>query len=645
MYLLSCLIFCFSCQLVSIVSGFTEAYTDYHYVGCYSSHSFDWDDRESYCSKYLRTNLASIHNDAQTSQMNDLITDLSWGSENIFIGLSDSADENVFTWSDGSIFNYTNWDDGEPNDYGSGEDCTEIYANTGGQWNDISCTRTRDCFACNLPNIFSGPIRRVYNITFIIGNQSSDGRFYFRINGTTTNSWTAWATFDQFIETDSQYSIFPRLANVGDCQEMQILTTQTDDVKFSGVYCAGDYIDGGTSGTTLVNSLSEDCTYLLLNFNTSIIETVTVNNDVCLDPTISPTSIPTIQPSLYPSDNPTIVPTNNPTSSPSDDPTSEPTRVPTTNPTSTPTAPTDNPTINPSSQPTLIPTLIPTSTPTVVPSTIPTSMPSSIPSNIPSRIPSSIPSGSPTDQITTTDATTTTTTTRADTTAPQTTRTEYTSTKIKHQTTTTRNSQTTQDNSKSNASNATIAGISATVFLAIIAVIAVVLLCAMIAFVVMYVSKMKSTETSSEATVQISVQSTRKTGSGSAIAKKDDINIHGSQATVTAGEMGETNTQTIADLIKIQSVSQSVASVSCGQPNVVSATSPAVTTPAVATPQTYDTQNTGNYNIFNGVSPVTPTQTENNCQSDFIDDDYLESENGHGSEDDWKADEYVTPGQ
>lgn len=48
-----------------------------------------------------------------------------------------------FTWTDGTPVEHTNWNTGEPNNWGPGEDCTEVFLN-GRKWNDIYCTNLND---------------------------------------------------------------------------------------------------------------------------------------------------------------------------------------------------------------------------------------------------------------------------------------------------------------------------------------------------------------------------------------------------------------------------------------------------------------------------------------------------------------------
>ena len=56
-----------------------------------------------------------------------------------WIGIHDITNEGNFVYdSSGATIVYENWNPGEPNNAGSGEDCTELAIN-GGKWNDQSC--------------------------------------------------------------------------------------------------------------------------------------------------------------------------------------------------------------------------------------------------------------------------------------------------------------------------------------------------------------------------------------------------------------------------------------------------------------------------------------------------------------------------
>ena len=59
-----------------------------------------------------------------------------------WIGLRQYCRTCPFEWDDHSPVTYQNWAPGEPNDYGDGEDCVELYLNEAdrGTWNDHFCT-------------------------------------------------------------------------------------------------------------------------------------------------------------------------------------------------------------------------------------------------------------------------------------------------------------------------------------------------------------------------------------------------------------------------------------------------------------------------------------------------------------------------
>ncbi|XP_033107417.1 macrophage mannose receptor 1-like isoform X2 [Anneissia japonica] len=80
----------------------------------------------------------------KTADVNTFLTGLikNTGSSH-WIGLHDTSNEGDFVWIDSTPLdpNTAQWNNGEPNNYGSGEDCTEM--STNGKWNDLFCTYTR----------------------------------------------------------------------------------------------------------------------------------------------------------------------------------------------------------------------------------------------------------------------------------------------------------------------------------------------------------------------------------------------------------------------------------------------------------------------------------------------------------------------
>ncbi len=74
--------------------------------------------------------LPSINSAAENSFIANAL-----GGGSAWIGLNDVASEGNFVWENGDPVTYTNWNTGEPNNYGTGEDYTEILSS--GLWNDL----------------------------------------------------------------------------------------------------------------------------------------------------------------------------------------------------------------------------------------------------------------------------------------------------------------------------------------------------------------------------------------------------------------------------------------------------------------------------------------------------------------------------
>jgi len=89
--------------------------------------------------------LASVLNEKEQRQIHDMNID-----EPVIIGLTQPSNCNdepsgCWRWDDGTKYSYTNWHEGEPNDkwLRLGEDCTEDNWRSSKQWNDMSCSASR----------------------------------------------------------------------------------------------------------------------------------------------------------------------------------------------------------------------------------------------------------------------------------------------------------------------------------------------------------------------------------------------------------------------------------------------------------------------------------------------------------------------
>ncbi|MEM6965618.1 MAG: lectin-like protein, partial [Bacteroidota bacterium] len=86
--------------------------------------------------------LVSINNQAENNFIKNNI------NQKVWIGLTDENTEGTFEWLSGEPVTYTNWNSNEPNNFGSGEDATEMFTN--GRWNDNDFSTTRK-FVLEIP--------------------------------------------------------------------------------------------------------------------------------------------------------------------------------------------------------------------------------------------------------------------------------------------------------------------------------------------------------------------------------------------------------------------------------------------------------------------------------------------------------------
>ncbi|MCP4806756.1 MAG: hypothetical protein GY884_15545 [Proteobacteria bacterium] len=115
------------------------------YMVCTSAAA--WTTASSNCATYGYS-LATIDDATENSWLDTTVDGYSTGKW--WIGLNDRTTENTWVWDSGSSSTYTNWYSGEPNDWSTGEDCTELNRWSGGYWNDAACS-TSSYYVCEAP--------------------------------------------------------------------------------------------------------------------------------------------------------------------------------------------------------------------------------------------------------------------------------------------------------------------------------------------------------------------------------------------------------------------------------------------------------------------------------------------------------------
>ncbi|XP_071790746.1 echinoidin-like [Asterias amurensis] len=126
----------------------------YRFMG----HEMSWTDAENHCRQFFtisgQAHLASVHSSDEV----DFLIQYSESSfisalgKHVWIGFSDQSNEGTFSWSDGTAFDYEEWLPGQPDDYGSGEDCGEIWFRMEHQTglNDRPCSEPHS-HVCKMP--------------------------------------------------------------------------------------------------------------------------------------------------------------------------------------------------------------------------------------------------------------------------------------------------------------------------------------------------------------------------------------------------------------------------------------------------------------------------------------------------------------
>ncbi|KAI4900981.1 hypothetical protein NFI96_011888 [Prochilodus magdalenae] len=81
--------------------------------------------------------LASVHSSEEYGFMQALVLHVTNSNSPTWLGGTDSAQEGVWVWTDGSTFDYNNWSTGQPDYLNVSENCIQM--NFPENWNNIHC--------------------------------------------------------------------------------------------------------------------------------------------------------------------------------------------------------------------------------------------------------------------------------------------------------------------------------------------------------------------------------------------------------------------------------------------------------------------------------------------------------------------------
>ena len=103
----------------------------------YVDDNINWNQAEACCVSW-GGHLASIH----SAGVNMLLNDIRNQDKFTWIGLSDTANNGVYVWTDGTAYDFENFASNQPDSFG-GESCIHLFDQVRGElsWNDYHCNR------------------------------------------------------------------------------------------------------------------------------------------------------------------------------------------------------------------------------------------------------------------------------------------------------------------------------------------------------------------------------------------------------------------------------------------------------------------------------------------------------------------------
>ncbi|RVE60798.1 hypothetical protein OJAV_G00184880 [Oryzias javanicus] len=101
-----------------------------------------WIKAEKNCQS-MKANLASVHSEKEYRFIQDLIISTTGKSLLSWIGGSDCHQNNLWIWSDGSVFSFTMWSPRQPDDLHGIQSCIQMNFGETLNWDDTACFHNR----------------------------------------------------------------------------------------------------------------------------------------------------------------------------------------------------------------------------------------------------------------------------------------------------------------------------------------------------------------------------------------------------------------------------------------------------------------------------------------------------------------------
>uniref|UniRef100_A0A7N8XYY6 Type-2 ice-structuring protein-like n=1 Tax=Mastacembelus armatus TaxID=205130 RepID=A0A7N8XYY6_9TELE len=106
----------------------------FHYI----PRPLTWAEAERNCQS-MGGNLASVHNIWEYHEIQKVIMTASHDYKQTWIGGSNAQQNNVWLWSDGTVFHYSNWCPGEPSNFRRQQHCLQMNYSAQKCWDDLEC--------------------------------------------------------------------------------------------------------------------------------------------------------------------------------------------------------------------------------------------------------------------------------------------------------------------------------------------------------------------------------------------------------------------------------------------------------------------------------------------------------------------------